>query len=163
MPLYQLDGTRACLLGLASGGPAQVNSSRRTPDGALGRRATADSLVLLEMPSSALPHLWRGEPCLPRVDFVRSPARGLRLAQINVRVSPRLSHCPRGSPRRVLPCNALLKRSSRPSGRRSRRMVSNDEHVRLTLHKWSLRRGSNPHLYRSQAHNRGSRGTTSFT
>lgn len=34
---------------------------------------------------------------------------------------------------------------------------------RAARDKWSLRRGSNPHLRRSQAHNRGSRGTTSLT
>lgn len=61
--------------------------------------------------------------CRTRTQFPPE-ARGL---QINVRVSPRLSHYPRREARVKRPCNAFSKRPTRLSGRRSRRMVSNDE------------------------------------
>ena len=54
--------------------------------------------------------------------------------EMDARVSPRSRTVLAGSPRRSA-LQRLSKRSTRLSGRRSRRMVSNDEHGRSTLHR----------------------------
>lgn len=84
---------------------------------------------------------------------LRTPAlmaRGTGFASCRLRTQPRqrLAACKSmcgslpacrtvlaGSPRRAWPCNAFSKRSTSLSGRRSRRMVSNDEPGRFTLHR----------------------------
>ena len=65
--------------------------------------------------------------CLVSTSYDLSPARGSRFANQCAGLSPPVALSSREA-RVDRPCNDLSKRLTRLSGRRSRRMVSNDEH-----------------------------------